>query len=126
MYLIDTSIWLDFLKGKNTPHVRLLEGLLEEGEAFLCELTSMEVCLAAKRTKQFRKYLHAFATLPFLSLPIAWHEKAAFLGHQLGKQGTPTLRELILLTTARTHGAILVSSNRRFRDFQIISGVSLL
>ena len=106
--------------------MKLLEGLLEEGEAYLCEVTSMEVCLAATKTKQFRKYAQDFATLPFLSLPIGWHEKGACLGRQFRACGVPTLRELILLTTAKSHGAILVTPNRRFRNSQTIAGVSLL
>ena len=32
MYLVDTSVWIDFLRGSSNKHVTLLEALLEEGE----------------------------------------------------------------------------------------------
>lgn len=33
MILVDTSVWIDFLRGANSPHRRILHRLIDEKEA---------------------------------------------------------------------------------------------
>lgn len=83
MVLVDTSVWIDFLKNHQNQKVYFLENLLEEGEAGLCEVTYAEICFGAKDKKQFQKYAKEFSNLPFLKLPNHWHQEIAEMGHAL-------------------------------------------
>lgn len=126
MHLVDTSVWVDFLKGVSDPRVSLLEGLLEEGEAYLCEITFAEICFGAKDENQFRKYNQYFSALPFLALPPHWHQEAARLGNILRRKGRkPFIADLLIALTALAHKAILLTHDTDFRPYQDLFGLVL-
>jgi len=70
MYLIDTSVWNNFLRGKADQEVELLTGLLEDGSAYLCEVTFAEICFGARDKKQFKQYEERFSEMSFWSSPM--------------------------------------------------------
>jgi predicted nucleic acid-binding protein len=41
--VVDTTVWIDFLNGRNAPHVRRLRGLLDETEIIVGDLMMCEV-----------------------------------------------------------------------------------
>lgn len=124
MYLIDSSVWIDFLRGIGNPRVHLLEGLLEEGEAYLCEMTFAELCYGARDERQFKKYQDYFSTLPFLPLPPQWHHELARMGHLARRHGyKPYTADLLIALTALTHKAPLLTSDPDFRPYQTLFGL---
>ena len=126
MYLIDTSVWVDFLRGKETPKVRFLEALLEEGEAYLCEITYTEICQGAKTRRQFDKYSEYFSRLPFLPLAPEWHKEAARLGFETRAQGfQPFIADLVISLTALSHKATLVTEDKDFNVYRELFGLAL-
>jgi predicted nucleic acid-binding protein len=64
MILVDTSVWIDFLKGENSPERRGLHDLIEnEEELSLTGIILSEILQGIKEEKQFqttRKYLLEF------------------------------------------------------------------
>lgn len=117
MVLVDTCVWIDFLKGISNPQVQLLEGLLQEGDAHICEIIFAEICFGASHKKQFEKYDGYFSGLPFLALPPAWHREAAKMGFILRKKGyKPFIADLLIALTALFHKTPLLT---RDRDFEI-------
>lgn len=126
MHLIDTSVWVDFLRGLSNPKVHLLEALLEEGEAYLCEITYAEICLGARDKRQFEKYSQYFSVLPFLALPSQWHKRAAEMGHALRLKGRkPFIADLLIAMTALHHQAPLLSQDMDFEPYQELFGLAL-
>ncbi len=126
MYLIDTSIWIDFLRGSSNKHVTLLETLLEEGDAYLCEITYSEICFGARDDVQHRKYVRFFSELPFLKLPDNWHQQAAQMGYQLRKKGyKPFMGDLLIALAALTHQMPLLTRDNDFKPYQQIFGLSI-
>lgn len=126
MYLVDTSIWIDFLRGLSSPKVSLLEGLLEEGEAHLCEVTFAEICFGARDHGQFRKYETYFAALPFLSLPPNWHREIARMGYHLRSKGhRPFTADLMIALTALTHRATLLTDDSDFKPLVTFFGLEV-
>lgn len=126
MTLIDTCIWIDFLRGRNLPHVQLLEGLLDEGEACLCEVTFAEICFGARDERQFKKYERDFSQIPLLKLPDNWHRELARMGHTLQRQGhRPFMADLQIALTALTHSAELLTTDKDFIPYQSLFGLKL-
>lgn len=126
MHLIDTSVWIDFLRGVPHPRVSLLEGLLEEGEAYLCEVTFAEICFGARDEPQFKKYSRYFSALPFLALPPDWHQEAARLGYTLRRKGhKPFVADLLIALTALTHKAVLLTRDADFIPYRDLFGLVL-
>ena len=126
MHLIDTSVWIDFLRGVSNPRVQLLEGLLEEGEAYLCDITYAEICFGAKDQRQFRKYERIFAELPFLSLPENWHREIARLGYALKSKGHKSyVADLMIGLAALHHRAALLTRDKDFEAYHDLFGLTL-
>lgn len=119
MYLVDTSVWIDFLRGSSNPHVVLLETLLDNGDAFICEVVYAEICFGARDEFQLRKYIKRFGNLPFLPLPEKWHEKAAKIGFELRRKGfKPFVGDLLIVLVALTHQIPLLTRDKDFKPYQ--------
>ncbi len=55
MILVDTSVWIDFLRGKNSPERRMLHRLIEdEEEISITEIILTEILQGIKEDKVFR------------------------------------------------------------------------
>lgn len=119
MILVDTCIWIDFLRGRASPAVQLLEGLLEEGDAALCEIAYAEICFGARDDRQFRKYERDFSRIPFLTLPQNWYQPVARMGHQLLRAGhRPFMADLQIALAAISNKASLLTSDRDFLPYR--------
>lgn len=126
MYLVDTSVWIDFLRGTTNPRVALLEGLLEEGEAYVCEITFAEICYGARDDRQWKKYHDYFAALPFLPLPPHWHRELAHMGYALRRKGyRPFTADLLIALTALTHKVSVLTSDPDFQPFRTLFGLKV-
>lgn len=126
MYLIDTSVWIDLLKGTENHHVQFLENLLDNGDAHLCEVTYAEICFGAKNESQFNKYTSYFSALPFLFLPHQWHEKVAQMGFELKRKGLkPFLGDLLIACIALHNQVPLLTRDNDFKAYQQIFGLKI-
>lgn len=127
MVLVDTCIWIDFLRGRESSHVQLLEELLGDGDAHLCEVTYAEICFGAKDDRLFKKYEADFSKIPLLTLPEKWHLKIAKMGHQLRSSGHhPYMADLQIALTALTHRCELLTIDRDFIAYQRLFGLSVV
>jgi hypothetical protein len=53
---VDTSVWIDFLRGENSPHRRALHQLIEGGEDIsITEIILTEVLQGIKRDRDFQR-----------------------------------------------------------------------
>lgn len=64
MTLVDTSVWIDFLRGTATAEVAKLQTLLRRGEVFVGDLIVAEVLQGARGPKEVRRIESIFAFLP--------------------------------------------------------------
>lgn len=127
MVLVDTCVWIDFLRGRATPQVQLLEALLTDGDACLCEVTYAEICFGARDDRQFRKYEANFSQIPFLSLPEKWHHKIARMGHQLRLRGhRPYMADLQIALTTLANQASLLTTDKDFHPYRTLFQLDVL
>ena len=118
MYLVDTSVWIDFLRGIDTEKVALLRLLLEEGEAGICEIVYAEICFGAKNPKQCKTYAEYFGAMPFLSLPPDWHVHIAKMGNELRLKGhKPFVADLMIAFAALHHQVTLLTKDKDFQSY---------
>lgn len=74
MIVVDSSVWIDFLNGRNAPHVRQLRTLLGEEEIIVGDLMLCEVLqgLASERAaREVEKLLRRFEIVPMAGDAIA-------------------------------------------------------
>ena len=66
MYLVDTSVWVDYLAGRETPAVELLDELLDNPLAvFLCDQIYLEILQEARDQAFFKRYRRYFSGQQF-------------------------------------------------------------
>ncbi|MFZ1923839.1 MAG: PIN domain nuclease [Xanthobacteraceae bacterium] len=74
MIVVDSSVWIDFLSGRNLPHVRRLRAMLgaEEivvGDLMLCEV--LQGVADETRAREVESILRRFAIVTMAGDPIA-------------------------------------------------------
>ncbi len=125
--LIDTCVWIDFLRGRETRQTQILEILLENGDAYCCDVILVELCFGAKDRAQFRQYQKNFSEMPFLTLPKNWTTETASMGLALRKSGhRPFLADLMIAQTAIFHKTHFLTCDRDFQPFKKLFDLKIL
>ncbi len=127
MVLVDTSVWVDFLRGIKDPKVFSLKELLVKGEVSLNEVIFAEICFGARGPKQFEQFKKYFSSLPFLHLPEDWHHTLAEMGQTLTRSGyKPFIADLLITLTALDHQVPLLTTDSDFEIFEKLFGLKLI
>jgi predicted nucleic acid-binding protein len=63
MIVADSSVWIDYLRGKESPQVALLDGLLGNSTLAIGDLILLEVLQGCNEDRQFRETLHLLSAL---------------------------------------------------------------
>lgn len=66
MVLVDTTVWLDFLRNRDTKPVARLKRLLQAGEAAIAPVILQELLQGASSPENFERLRAHFIALPFL------------------------------------------------------------
>lgn len=122
MILVDTSAWVEYLRGSQTSVHRMLRTLIERGEALATtEMVVMEVLAGAKdagHLERLRRLLLRCQLLPIRGL--ADYEQAAALYRHCRSKGV-TVRRLtgcLIATVAIRDGVDVLQSDA---DFEAIA-----
>ena len=97
MYLIDTSVWIDYLREKNTKAVDILEKILDSKQFFgITSVIYQEILQGASSKHDFDKLVKYFSTQNFYhpKNPLASYQEAAHIYFTCRKQGI-TIRSTI-------------------------------
>ncbi len=125
MYLVDTSVWVDFFKASPTPPVERLKALLTAGtEVSLTATILQEILQGTADERQFAKYRSYFETQPIYlpKDPIETAITAARIYFDCRHRGI-TVRssnDCLIAQTAVEHNLVLLHNDE---DFRRISGV---
>ena len=129
MTLVDTTVWVDFFRGRNTPQVRSLERLLREGEDICtCGLVLTEVLQGIAREDEYSRTLSRFQSLIFLPMDRDTFVQAAGLYRQLRSQGI-TIRkpvDCMIASVAIQHGVALLHNDQDYDHIEKHCGLKVL
>lgn len=115
--LVDTSVWIDFFRGRPGA-VKRVDQLLASAEAAICGPIYAEVLSGAGNRPRYEKLARELEALEWLEPPSQiWREIAAsrFMLARLGAQAHVV--DLYIAHTASAAGARLLTSDR---DFEVI------
>ena len=93
MILIDTSAWVDFLRGTGSPVCNRVEDLLD-GEIATCDAIRMEVLAGARDEQHLQSLRRLLARAVTLPTRPSDYEDAALL-YRSCRRGGETVRKLI-------------------------------
>lgn len=95
MVIVDTSVWIDFLKGRETKQVQKLEELLsEETDIFITGLIFQEVLTGIKSKKEREKVRSELEHFVLVNPSLDTHIQAAEIFDGCKKKGF-TIRSII-------------------------------
>ena len=117
MILVDTTVWIDFFRGKTTPQVDILELLISEGQDIcLCGLVLTEVLQGVREEKQYRKIKTYFDNLVFLPMTQSMHLQSADIYRVLRKKGITVRKPIdcMIASVAIAHGVQLLHNDKDF------------
>ena len=124
MITVDSSVWIDYLGGRSTPKVQLLDEVLDDSshDVVLLDVVLMEVLRGCRFEHEWRLANHALTALP---IETAGGEKvarsAAVLYRQLRKKGV-TVRspiDLLVGSWCISTGCALIHNDRDFAPMQL-------
>jgi len=115
--LVDTSVWVDFFAGRDTPQVQHLEQALRDGaDLAICGIVLTEVLQGIRDDAQHDLVRQHLKPLLMLPMDEDTFVLAAALFRGLRKQGF-TIRktnDCIIAATAIQHGLPLLHNDRDF------------
>ena len=125
MYLVDTSVWVDYLRGEATPQIRTLKDLLSGEEIVgIAPIILQEILQGADSAERFETWRKVFSDL-FCYMPkdpVESHVAAARLYQDCRKAGkTPrSSNDCLIAQIAIENGLTLLHNDR---DFNAIASV---
>ena len=120
MFLVDTTVWIDYFSGKETPQVAYLITAISQHENIcLCSVVLTEILQGISNNKEYEMTLQALSALILLPMTQATFILAANIYRSLRARGV-TIRKTIDCLIA----AVCIENNIPFlhsnRDFDPI------
>lgn len=125
MFLVDTSVWIDFLQGRGGPHVEFLDGLLDNPLAVgVSEAIYMEILQGARDQIAFDRLRRYFSSQRFYIFGDSRqaHESAAQIYQDCRRQGITVRSTLdcLIAQCAIEHGLVLLHHDRDFLKMGLV------
>ena len=112
--LIDTSVWIDFFRGK-TPGADVVTTLLEDGTAATAGPIVLELMRGITREKDRQAVARGLEGCELLSMPDRLWEQSGEIGALVARKGVEIKSmDLLIATYAITHRVPIVTSDRDF------------
>ena len=123
MILVDSSVWIDFFRGK--AGAQPLLGLIDEGRIITNDLILAEL-VPSMRNRGEHKLEELMHSIAKAELRIEWTEvidvQTELLSSGYGHVGIP---DLIIVQNAKQHGLSLLANDKHFRVLSELLGVKL-
>ena len=121
MILVDSSVWIDYFRGRPTSKTGLLEGLLDSQELGIGDLNFIEVLQGCKIEKEFNEVKRLLGRLELVALGgpdvVVPAAKNYLKLRQLGVTVRGTI-DVALATRCIVDGHTLLHSDRDFDAFE--------
>lgn len=118
--LVDSSVWIDFLRNNVTPKTQLLEQFIVDREDLcICGFVFTEVLQGIKDEKKYLSTKQQLSNLIYLEDDVSTFDLGATIYRELRKQGL-TIRnsiDCLIAATVIQHGAHLLDADR---DYEFI------
>lgn len=121
MYLVDTSVWIDFIRGQNAPAVNHLQQILKAGQLVgICSVIYQEILQGSESQQRFNQFKNYFSGLTFYHPKhnLESYDQAAhiyFTCRRLGITVRSTI-DCLIVQIAIEHDLILLHSDKDFTN----------
>jgi len=120
--VIDTSMWIEYLKG-SAPYASVVERLVLEDRAVTTGLILAELLQGVKGEREAQVIIEVFSGLPTLEITTELWRIAGQLGCAMRRKGvTIPMTDIALAALAQSHQLLICSLDKHFEQ---IPGVEL-
>jgi hypothetical protein len=116
--LVDTTVWIDFLNGRNAPQTQKLAQCIHDGDDLCCcGFVLAEVLQGIRDGKQFTATKRQFENLIYLEDDRATFELGATIYRELRRTGV-TIRnsiDCLIAATVIQHGVNFLENDRDYK-----------
>lgn len=128
MILVDTSVWIDFFRGRDTPPAAWLQNALAHDEDLcLCGIVLTEILQGLSAPRQIAAVGRALQPLIYLPLDREGYVEAAAIYRAARAKGK-TIRntvDCVIAACAIAHGVALAQNDRDYRTIAAVSALKL-
>jgi len=125
-YLVDTSVWVEFLHGEKTAIKKRLENLLDENRAAVSGIILAELLTGIANEKEQHFLEECFLGLYFLETTREIFATAGKMGASLRKKGiTMPISDLLIAALAKAHGLTVLTLDNHFQTLARPLGVQM-
>lgn len=129
MILVDSSVWIDFFNGEDTPQVTLLDNMLGDAPILVGDLILTEVLQGFKSNKDFetaKQALECFECRQMMGKDIALRSAENY--RRLRKSGVTVRKtiDVLIATFCVENKFALLHSDRDFDPMEDILGLMIL
>ena len=126
LVLIDTSIWIDYFRGKKEVYTRVNE-LIDSGRVCSLGLVTAELIQGAKTEKEIGVIKDIATVFPRLAEESHSWENAGMLSFRMKKAGKVIgLADCYIATIAKGNNTIIYSLDEHFKEMQNYIDIVLL
>jgi hypothetical protein len=122
MFLIDSSIWIEYFRPRGSQKVKeRVKAILQREEAVSCGIVVLEILRGARNEKDFQILRDSLVSLPQISIDDTVIERASRWGFLLDRKGKVVSTTDLLIASAAYKKACLLHSDS---DFQMIASAA--
>lgn len=121
MFLIDSSVWIEFLRPKGSPKIKAkVRDTLQMEEAACCGIVMVEILRGVKNERDFESLYDAMASLPQIAMDDEVIERASRWGFLLDRKGKVVSTTDLMIAAAAYKKARLLHIDD---DFKLITSM---
>lgn len=128
MILVDTSVWIDYFRGRTTPQAALLDHLLGRTPIAVGDLIAAELLQGVRDEREFdllRSSLESFAHIPLVGYDLAVQAASNFRAlRTLGVTVRKTI-DVLIATRCIEDGLTLLHADHDFYPFETHLGLKV-
>ena len=115
--LIDTSVWIEFFRKKDSSVSRMLREFLKMGQACYAGPIAVELYQGAKAQQEILVLEQLFQTISYVEITREHYHCAGLISQRAARKGrTFSTVDIVLATVARNEGLSLFSLDSHFKD----------
>jgi len=115
MFLVDSSVWIEYLRPKGSPNVKeRVRTILQKEEMVSCGIIVVEILRGAKNEKDFESLRESLMSLPQIPIDDTVIERASRWGFLLDRKGKVVSTSDLIIASAAYKKARLLHSDRDF------------
>jgi predicted nucleic acid-binding protein len=115
MFLVDTSVWIDYFRPKTAPRLKdRVRGLLESGAVLTSRVIIVELLRDARKESEYRRLESALFALPRIPLDQDILKRASEWGFRLDRKGLVLPTTDLLITASAYPGHTLLHRDKDF------------